>query len=146
MRHTTIHAPIVAIMTMALLVLTGWVGSTAASAAGRHIYLAANGANPQSATIAPSNAAISGDSSLFLDHMTWTRWNDRAIGTGTASLNLCEPDCAAGKTVAVPVTVTLSAPQTTCGREFFTDMRLTLTGRVPAGLTSTTTVPITPFC
>jgi hypothetical protein len=146
MRHKWIHGSIAVIMALGLILLNGWVGSASASASDRHIYLAANGANPRSATVAPRAAAISLDSQLFLDGMTWTHWNTRAIGTGTATINLCTPDCAAGKSVRTPVAVTLSAPRSMCGHEFFTSMLITLTGRIPAGLGRSSTVPITPFC
>lgn len=48
--------------------------------------------------------------------------------------------------VKIPVSVTLSEPQPLCGREFFTSLLLTLTGRVPAGLERSSTVPVTQFC
>jgi hypothetical protein len=144
-QRRVIHGTAVAIMTMALAVL-GWVGSTPASAADRPIYLAANGANPRSAVVEPRDAAISVDSSLSLDNMVWTHWSTRATGTGTATVNLCEPYCAVGKAVKIPVSVTLSDPRSVCGREFFTTMLIKLTGDVPAGLERSSTVPVAPFC
>jgi hypothetical protein len=146
MQWKLIHGSILAIMAVGLVVLGGFVWSAPASAASRQVYLAVNGADPRSATVAPRDAAISVDSSLFLDNMVWTRWDAQASGTGAATVNLCEPDCAAGKTVKIPVSVTLNDPRSLCGREFFTAMLLTLTGRVPVGLERSSTVPVTPLC
>jgi hypothetical protein len=146
MKRTAIYGSIVVIMAAGLVVLGGWARSAPASASGRHVYLAANGANPRSAAVAPRDAPISVDSSLFLTDMTWAWASTRATGTGTATVNLCDPDCAAGNDVKVPVAITLSDPQSVCGREFFTTMQLTITGRVPAGLVRSTSMPVAPFC
>lgn len=113
---------------------------------GQPTYLAANGKAASSAAVAPSAAPVSRDSSLALSGLHWTSWADQAAGTGTATVNLCDPDCATGKALTTPVTVTLSAPQQVCGHEFYTQMQLTFTGAVPAGVPSTTSVPVAPFC
>ncbi|MEV0273451.1 hypothetical protein AB0H43_32175 [Hamadaea sp. NPDC050747] len=137
----------------ATIVAAGLVPSamSASAADGQAIYLAANGKTPASAAVAPTTAPVSVDSSLKLSDLTWTNWSDSTSngtvsGTGTATVNLCDPNCATGATVSIPVTVTLSAPQHLCGNEFYTDMRLAFTGEPPAGLPSTTTVPVAPFC
>jgi hypothetical protein len=37
------------------------------------------------------------DGNFYADHLTWIGWGGpRAVGLGTAHLNDCEPDCAAG--------------------------------------------------
>jgi hypothetical protein len=120
--------------------------ASAADNGGSKIYLSANGAQASSAAVRPHTAPISRDSSLALSEMSWTSWGDRANGTGIATINLCDPYCAAGKYVNVPVAVELTAPRSVCGRDFYTDMRLTLDGEVPAGLTRTTSVPVEPIC
>jgi hypothetical protein len=112
----------------------------------QRVYLAANGKAASSAAVEPSTAPISRDSSLALSGLRWTSWADRATGTGTATINLCDPSCATGTAVKTPVTLTLSAPQQVCGREFYTQMQLTFTGAVPDGVARTTSVPIAPFC
>jgi len=134
------------LMVAALVIFTGLLAATPASAADRHIYLAANGANARSAVVEPREAPISGDSTLFLSDMTWAQWTNRAKGTGMAELNLCDPSCAAGKMVTVPVTVTLAEPEQACGRDFFTTMQLALVGAVPEGLSRFTSIPIAPIC
>jgi hypothetical protein len=113
---------------------------------GQRVYLAANGKTAASAAVEPRTAPISMDSSLALSGMNWTSWADNATGTGTASVNLCDPDCATGSVANIPVTVTLSAPQQVCGRDFYTEMKLAFTGAVPSGLPSSTSVPVAPFC
>ena len=134
------------LMVAALVILTGLLTAAPTSAADRHIYLAANGASARSAVIEPREAPISGDSTLFLSHMKWAQWTDQATGKGVAELNLCDPSCATGKMVKVPVAVTLAEPEQACGRDFFTTLQLTLTGSVPEGLSRSTSVPIAPFC
>jgi hypothetical protein len=118
-----------------------------ASADGSHpVYLAANGKAASSAAVKPGAAPVSQDSSLALSGMNWTSWADSATGTGIAIVNLCDPNCATGTPAKIPVTVTLSAPQQVCGRDFYTEMRLAFTGTMPGGLPSITTVPVAPFC
>ena len=59
--------------------------------------------------------ALSGDSTAFLFHMTWTTWSGtEAVGTGTYKLDDCNPDCAGGHVYPVPVVVTLSQPVKVC--------------------------------
>jgi len=59
--------------------------------------------------------ALSGDSTAFLFHMTWTTWSGtEAMGTGTYKLDDCNPDCAAGHVYSVATVVTLSQPVKVC--------------------------------
>ncbi len=59
--------------------------------------------------------ALSGDSTAFLSHMTWTTWSGtEAVGTGTYKLDECKPDCAAGHVYPVATVVTLSQPVKVC--------------------------------
>jgi hypothetical protein len=66
-----------------------------------------------------SACALSGDSTAFLDRMTWTTWSAaktgaKAVGKGTYELNACDPNCAAGHVYHVPVVVTLTRPVKAC--------------------------------
>jgi hypothetical protein len=81
------------------------------------VYLAANGWSAASPVFAPKSVAVSADSSFYLESMTWTWSTTRAIGTGTGTVNTCQPDCAEGKHISAPIKVTLSKPQPVCGRE-----------------------------
>ena len=59
--------------------------------------------------------ALSGDSTAFLFHMTWTTWSGaEAIGTGRYKLDDCNPDCAGGHVYSVATVVTLSQPVKVC--------------------------------
>jgi hypothetical protein len=59
--------------------------------------------------------ALSGDSTAFLFHMTWTTWSGtEAVGTGSYELNDCNPDCAGGHVYSVATVVTLSQPVKVC--------------------------------
>jgi hypothetical protein len=59
--------------------------------------------------------ALSGDSTAFLFHMTWTTWSGtEAVGTGTYKLDDCNPDCAGGHVYSVATMVTLSQPVKVC--------------------------------
>jgi hypothetical protein len=56
-----------------------------------------------------------------------------AAGTGTAVVNLCEPDCAAGKTKNYKVKLKLSRV-TQCGDSYqFRKLQMTYTGAKPKG-------------
>jgi hypothetical protein len=99
----------------------GSVSTPSASAAptGADTYLAA--AQTLTGTLLHEPACggfgcvLSGDSTAFLYHMTWSTWSGiEAIGTGTYRLNDCEPDCAGGHVYPVPVEVTLSQPVKVC--------------------------------
>jgi hypothetical protein len=49
------------------------------------------------------------DGGMIVTEIKWQRWNtEEAIGSGTYSQNMCEPSCAEGKRVEVPVRLRLS--------------------------------------
>ena len=59
--------------------------------------------------------ALSGDSTAFLSHMSWTTWSgSEAVGTGRYKLDDCNPDCAGGHVYSVAAVVTLSQPVKVC--------------------------------
>jgi hypothetical protein len=52
---------------------------------------------------------------VYLSGMTWPSWTtSTAVGTGTARLNSCTPNCATGKVYPVPTVVTFSQPVKAC--------------------------------
>src|SRR5262245_1663238 len=110
MRRKLITGSFVAVAAVVAAVPFGSAVSASADNDQR-VYLAANGKVASSAAEKPGVARISQDSSLALSGMHWSSWGDKAAGTGTATVNLCDPDCATGKAAKVPVTVTLSSPQ-----------------------------------
>lgn len=59
--------------------------------------------------------ALSGDSTAFLFHMTWSFWSGgQATGIGTYKLDDCNPNCAGGHVYSVATVVTLSQPVKVC--------------------------------
>jgi hypothetical protein len=49
------------------------------------------------------------DGGMLVTEIKWQSWNtEEAIGSGTYSQNMCEPSCAEGKRVEVPVRLKLS--------------------------------------
>lgn len=49
-----------------------------------------------------------GDGGAYVDKITWTEWGqDGAAGTGEYFENLCNPDCADGEFVQIPVYIAL---------------------------------------
>jgi len=59
--------------------------------------------------------ALSGDSTAFLFHMTWSTWSgSEAVGTGTYKLDDCNPNCAGGHVYPVATVLTLSQPVKVC--------------------------------
>ena len=49
------------------------------------------------------------DGGMIVTDIKWQTWNTKeAIGSGTYSQNMCEPNCAEGKRVEVPVRLRLS--------------------------------------
>jgi hypothetical protein len=95
------------------------------------VYLAANGWSATTPVFEPKSVAVSADSSFYLESMTWTWSSTQAVGTGTGSVNTCQPDCATGKHISAPIKVTLTKPRQVCGHTFFTDMVITWVARNP---------------
>lgn len=86
-----------------------------------------------------SGCVLSGDSTAFLDKMTWNTWSgSEAVGTGTYELDGCNPNCAAGPMYKVPAVVTLSNPVKACSsagtRWFWTRATFRFPSGLPAAL------------
>ncbi len=93
--------------------------SPAAAPTGAGTFLAAeqslNGTLLHEPACGGFGCALSGDSTAFLFHMTWTTWSGtEAVGTGTYKLDDCNPDCAGGHVYSVATVVTLSQPVKVC--------------------------------
>ena len=71
------------------------------------------------------------DGGMIVTEINWQTWTQSgASGTGIYSENLCEPDCADGTRVEVPVTVKLSEPFEYKGRNVLRRLEITAeTGR-----------------
>jgi len=86
-----------------------------------------------------SGCPLSGDSTAILDKMTWSTWSaSEAVGTGTYSLNACNPNCAAGPVYPVATVVTLSQPVKVCSssgpRWYWTRASFTFPNGLPKAL------------
>ena len=93
----------------------------------RPTYVAQYGVSSHAS--APRQLNPSVDGSLSVTGMHWRVWNaHRAVGTGTAHVNDCKPDCADGHFSSHPVTVRLGHPRIMCGSRFFTTLRITGSG------------------
>jgi hypothetical protein len=71
------------------------------------------------------------DGGMVVTEISWQTWTQSvASGNGIYSENLCEPDCADGTRVEVPVTVKLSEPFEYKGRNVLRRLEITAeTGR-----------------
>jgi hypothetical protein len=57
----------------------------------------------------PASIILSGDSSVFVRHLTWTGWGSpTAQGTGIMERDDCNPSCAQGALHAYQATISLS--------------------------------------
>jgi hypothetical protein len=120
--------------------------------AGTTVYLAEGASVTGRMLHAPgcqTGCQLSGDSTAWLYHMTWSAWNSAvAIGAGTEKLDDCTPNCAAGTQHAVPVVVTLSKPVMVCadgkGTWYWTRASFNWPGGLPAAL-SGANAPVNPF-
>jgi hypothetical protein len=77
-----------------------------------------------------------GDAGLAGTKLEWDSWGaGSAVGSGTGRVELCEPNCAAGKVARAPMRIVLSKPKV-CpqdGKRHFTRARYTWTETVPTG-------------
>jgi hypothetical protein len=85
---------------------------------------------------------------LDLNAMSWTSWTaSEATGSGTVSVNPCDPSCADANYVTGPARVVLGEPRAGCGIVFYTSLTITWTDRPPPDQPRTSTVPIfDPVC
>ena len=76
------------------------------------------------------------DGGMLVTDITWNTWTETgASGTGTYSQNMCDPNCAEGTRVNVPVTIKLSGPFEYKGRNLLKtlDIEATNGGELPNG-------------
>jgi hypothetical protein len=67
----------------------------------------------------PATVELAGDGTYELSGMTWSTWSStEAIGTGTALIDDCNPDCAGGRFYHVPVLATFSKPAKVCRTQY----------------------------
>ena len=76
------------------------------------------------------------DGGMIVTDITWNTWTSSiATGKGTYSQNMCDPNCADGTRVDVPVTIKLSKPFEHKGRNVLKtlDIEATIGGDLPTG-------------
>ena len=122
------------LMAMASCAVLAAAVALPASASGKQTLVIANCAK---AKFKPANVIFTcGDASFGATGITWTAWTkNSASGSGTGSLNDCNPSCAQGKPKTAPITVQASKP-VTCkksGRRIFTRLSYTWTAGAPTG-------------
>jgi archaellum component FlaF (FlaF/FlaG flagellin family) len=98
---------------------------------------------------------LSGDGTLYVVRITWTRWGTAAaIGKGTAKANDCTPDCAEGTFRAHLATITVSDPRAWRGNLAYTSVSVSVPatkysytftrGLIPGAAPSTTPLSAPP--
>ena len=117
--------------------------SLAAAPTGAATFLAAeqslNGTLLHEPACGGFGCALSGDSTAFLFHMTWSTWSgSEAVGSGSYKLDDCNPDCAGGHVYSVATVVTLSQPVKVCSssgtRWVWSHASFTFPGGLPQAL------------
>ena len=84
-----------------------------------------NGVNPGTQAVEPTAIYLSADGNGDLTGITWSSWTTySAEGAGSINVNNCQPNCAQGTTVNVPVSIALAAP-TGSSSPYFTAMTIT---------------------
>jgi hypothetical protein len=93
--------------------------------------------------VKPRQIIYSGDGSAFLagakkvsrhsfGSLKWSSWTKTgAIGSGGSWFNDCKPDCAAGTFHGYAVKLQASSPKVIAGKDVFTRLKVTYTGKKP---------------
>ena len=69
------------------------------------------------------------DGSLYVTAIIWRGWGTgEAVGTGTAHVDNCKPDCARGTFYQHPATITLTGPKLWRGDEAYSRERISVPG------------------
>ena len=81
------------------------------------------------------------DGGMILTDIRWQTWSSKqALGTGIYSQNMCDPSCAEGSRIDVPVTIILSEPFEYKGRNVLKTLDIQAVGgrELPNGNTKIT--------
>lgn len=81
------------------------------------------------------------DGGMILTDIRWQTWSSKqALGTGIYSQNMCDPSCAEGSRIDVPVTIKLSEPFEYKGRNVLKTLDIQAVGgrELPNGNTKIT--------
>jgi hypothetical protein len=131
------------LMTLTLCALLGLSLATAGCAAARGGTAAVSplprvaadcaSASPHRLSTRPSSITLAcADNGWGVQDLTWTSWtSSAAAGHGRFWDKLCQPSCAAGTIGSYPVTVRLSAVETSARGPWFSRLTLTWRGARP---------------
>ena len=76
-----------------------------------------------------------GDGNLSVEDIRWSAWEGNfAAGIGTVLANLCQPDCARGRTSPFTAHLVLTGLRTMHGRNVFTSLVIDYGSRAPYGV------------
>jgi hypothetical protein len=76
-----------------------------------------------------------GDANTYLKGLSWSSFGgSTAKAKGTFVIDLCKPNCAAGKNASYPVSVTATNSKKCKGTSVYSKLALTFTGRKPASV------------
>jgi hypothetical protein len=141
----------------AILIATGLLAATEASAGAAGLPKLADSAGSKKAAVRPGTILYTGDGSGFfagagksgtppkVGKLHWTSWSAQgASGTGANWLNNCKPNCARGHFSAFPVTLKASRPRTVLGVKVFTRLQVTYAATKPHGLGKSETWKLKP--
>jgi hypothetical protein len=89
----------------------------------------------QKPAVQPAKITITcADANFYVTGLRWSSWKAKgASGAGTATVNDCKPNCAAGKFHTYPVTIALAQPTSCHGRTVFTKLTWHFTRTKPTG-------------
>ena len=87
------------------------------------------------ASFKPTTVIVAcGDGGVVLRELRYSSWTmERAVGTATALVKLCEPDCATGKTRRYPVSVVYDKPVRSGDHQVLSRVVLTYSAETPYG-------------
>jgi hypothetical protein len=91
------------------------------------------------ATSRPKTLTLTcGDGNTVLSGLRWSTFGGAsARAGGTFKMNTCKPNCASGKVVSYPVTVTATSPRSCkAGLRVYNKLSLKFTGRKPSSANS----------
>ncbi len=126
---TRLMATAVAGLTLSALVVTGWSGSASATAGQKLSLVDAQCLRPGQAK--PKEIVMAcADGNALAEHLHWSSWRrTTARAKGTLRQNDCTPYCAEGTFHNYPADFDLSDMVRAAGREYFTKLTISLTGK-----------------
>lgn len=113
-------------LTLSLALLTSITACSIDNSDGSDLVYTWNCESPEQK---PSEIVLTcADAGMYVDQITWSSWAvDGALGKGTYNVNECDPNCAEGTMVAVPVYVELSSLTKYQGKYYLRKMLITST-------------------